>query len=189
MSGQRFTYLLRPNVFHPDHHAPGGLDTPPMTDTDYSSQLDTESEDGSLDTDSDIEQHPSVADGPLSTISEYHISTSPVLAIEPRSAVEDTDVELESDASLAVGMDGLSFLPAVLESIDNPAPQISSGQSLLCPWLCGHHHRQERATSSPSQSPACKSCCRKLQHLPHHSNLKDFSVPCHHQTFYNYLFS
>ncbi|TFK26541.1 hypothetical protein FA15DRAFT_279104, partial [Coprinopsis marcescibilis] len=36
----RLTYLLRPNVTRPDRRAPAGLDTPPATDLDYSSNPD-----------------------------------------------------------------------------------------------------------------------------------------------------
>ncbi|KIM91356.1 hypothetical protein PILCRDRAFT_762809 [Piloderma croceum F 1598] len=35
---QRLTYLLRPNITRPDFHARATLDTPPVTDLDYTSQ-------------------------------------------------------------------------------------------------------------------------------------------------------
>ncbi|KAJ7218116.1 hypothetical protein GGX14DRAFT_599781, partial [Mycena pura] len=49
VSGQRLTYLLRPNVAYvrisyPEFHVTMGIDTPPTTDMDFSSQLDSESE-------------------------------------------------------------------------------------------------------------------------------------------------
>lgn len=191
ISGQRFTYLLRPNVLYPDHRAPGGIDTPPVTDDDYSYQLDAESDRGSLDIDSDIDQHPNNTSRPLPSISEGRISTSPVLADEPWSPVEDADLELETDASLAAGLDRLSLLPDnVSESTHIPSPQMGShfdGRPFLHRRIRSHHRRQERSASSPSRSPARKSYYRDLRPLLHRS--KDFSLPPHHQTFYDYLFS
>jgi hypothetical protein len=161
-----------------------------MTDVDYSSQLDTESDNGSVDVDSDIEQHPSNIDGHLSTISEGDISTSSVLTNESWSVVERTDGGSESDA----GLDGLSLLPdAISESTCIPAPQLgthfaSDQQPSPHCRVRGHYCTQERSTSSPSPSPAYNSWFRDLQPLPH--QMKDFSLlHDHHQTFYDYLFS
>jgi hypothetical protein len=175
---------------YPDHHAPGGLDTPPMTDVDYSSQLDTESDHGSLDMDSDIERHPSNTDEPLSTISEGDISSPSVLANESWSVVDLTDGESEFDA----GLDGLSLLPdTISESTCIPAPRLgthftSEGHPSSHHRVCGHYRTQERSASSPSPSPAHNSWFRDLQPLSH--QMKDFSLlHDHHQTFYDYLFS
>jgi hypothetical protein len=187
ISGQRFTYLLRPNVVYPDYRAPVGLNTPPMTDVDYSSQLDTESDHGSLGIDSDME-HPMNTDGPLSTISESDVSTSPALAMEVSSAIEDADAEFKSDGGLAAGLDALSLLPDTVS--ESPAPRISSRferQSSLHRRVRGQHRWQGRSTSSPSRSPARKSCFRGLQPPPRHSK-EFFSLP-YHQTLYDYLFS
>ena len=189
ISGQRFTYLLRPNVVYPDHHAPSGLDTPPMTDVDYSSQLDTESDHESLDIDSDIEPYPTHADG-LSTISEDNGST--LTRNNPLSVFENADVESESDPRLTAGLNGLSLLcDTVSESTPNSASQIHShlnAHLLLHHQVGGHYHRREKSTSSPSQSPVQSSWFKDLEPLPHRS--KDFSlVHDHHQTFYDYLFS
>jgi len=191
ISGQRFTYLLRPNVLYPDHHAPDGINTPPMTDADYSSQLDTESDRGSLGIDSDVEQHPMDIDGPLSTISESDVSTSPAVAMEASSTIENVDVELESDGGLATGLNALSLLPDTVSELPNiHAPRIGSRfdrQSSLHRRVRGQHRQQERSTSSPSRSPAPKSCYRGLQPRTHHTKTY-FSSP-HHQTLYDYLFS
>ncbi|KAF8629835.1 hypothetical protein AX15_003201 [Amanita polypyramis BW_CC] len=44
VAGYRLTYLLRPNVTRPDHRAPAALDTPPVTDVDYSSHPESETD-------------------------------------------------------------------------------------------------------------------------------------------------
>ncbi|KAF9263414.1 hypothetical protein L218DRAFT_348707 [Marasmius fiardii PR-910] len=44
VSGRRLTYLLRPNVTRPDHSAATGVDTPPATDIDTSSQFASDSD-------------------------------------------------------------------------------------------------------------------------------------------------
>lgn len=41
-SDERLTYLLRPNVTRPDRRAPAALETPPVTDIDYSSNPETD---------------------------------------------------------------------------------------------------------------------------------------------------
>ncbi|KAJ6499357.1 hypothetical protein C8R45DRAFT_793754, partial [Mycena sanguinolenta] len=61
VSGLRLTYLLRPNVNYPAYHAAVGVDTPPATDVDLSSQLDTDSEFAS-DYDARSEAGGSIAD-------------------------------------------------------------------------------------------------------------------------------
>ena len=194
VSGQRLTYLLRPNVVYPDHHAPGGLDTPPMTDADYSSQLDAESDRGSLDLDSDIEQHPSNT-GLLSAISERNIPTSSVLDDEKWSTIdhEETDVESVSDAGLTASLDGLSLhADEVAEYTHRHIAASQYGSKLsrkrvLRRRLHSHHRRQNRSASSPSRSPTHTSCYKGLQSFSRRS--KDLPSSHHDdQTFYDYLF-
>ena len=173
---------------YPDHHAPGGLDTPPMTDADYSSQLDTESDHGSLDVDSDIEPYPTHANRSLSTISEDIISTLPVLANDPLSVSGDADVESEPDASLIAGLNRLSLSYNTLSDFTpNPASQTRHVDAHLFLRRQARHHRQERSTSSPSRSPVRHSWFKDRQPLPQRS--KDFPLHDHHQSFYDYLFS
>ncbi|KAJ3576746.1 hypothetical protein NP233_g219 [Leucocoprinus birnbaumii] len=50
----RLTYLLRPNVQKPDYAAVNNLETPPVTDADYSSQLDTTDVDSDFVSDRDL---------------------------------------------------------------------------------------------------------------------------------------
>jgi hypothetical protein len=109
-----------------------------MTDVDYSSELDTES-DG---LDSDTEEHLSNADGlSVNSVITLHFSANKL------PALEDTVMESGSDA----GLDGLSL------STHIPASQFD-GQPL------SSHSRQERASSS-SQRPIHNSCF-SLQHHP-----------------------
>ena len=71
VDGERLTYLLRPNVFRPDAAGAFSLETPPVTDIDYSSQL-SESDLVSSDAgDSDVEDRRAVhAPAALPVISE-----------------------------------------------------------------------------------------------------------------------
>ncbi|KAG6902763.1 hypothetical protein C0995_011911 [Termitomyces sp. Mi166 len=111
ISGRRLTYLLRPNVTRPDHYAIAALDTPPVTDLDYSSYADTESDRG-LETDSDTEQLPAGQASYLPVITEDYSLSSPRKA-PPRldedqwSVVGDTDLEgdeSDGDAELVTGI-------------------------------------------------------------------------------------
>ncbi|KAF8919933.1 hypothetical protein CPB85DRAFT_1429410 [Mucidula mucida] len=61
VSGERFTYLLRPNVTRPDFFAPAAIATPPVTDIDSSSQFDTESDFTDLDSFSEVDEVASLA--------------------------------------------------------------------------------------------------------------------------------
>ena len=65
-SAQRLTYLLRPNVTRPTHHAVPTLDTPPVTDLSELSatDFDTESELVSDRDASDVEGPSPSASGP-----------------------------------------------------------------------------------------------------------------------------
>ncbi|CAK5281488.1 unnamed protein product [Mycena citricolor] len=65
---QRLTYLLRPNVVHPGYHAASGLDTPPATDAELSSQHSDSEFASDFDGQSDFA---------MSTIEETPASRSP----------------------------------------------------------------------------------------------------------------
>jgi hypothetical protein len=92
-SNERLTYLLRPNVRNPDYGVISALETPPATDADYSSQIETSDVDSELISDrelieSDLEE-PVSNPRPLTTIpgdtlysiQEVSIPSSPRLAV------------------------------------------------------------------------------------------------------------
>ena len=160
MSGQRLTYLLRPNVTRPDFHATASLETPPVTDIDYSSQIDSESdvidsrsEAGESDAELEVPDP-----GSLSPISENLVPSSshaPHSAVlepmddEAWSIFWDTDAEGDesgSEASLAASIDSLSFQGDPDRTF---CPDLHTRQTFIHPrsW----HHRRGR---SPSHSPA-----------------------------------
>ncbi|TFK44259.1 hypothetical protein BDQ12DRAFT_640731 [Crucibulum laeve] len=105
---KRLTYLLRPNVTRPDHHAPATLNTPPVTDIDYSSHPESDI-DSDFISDRELERGiDSDAEGPpLSAIAESlpasPFSDSVPLGEENEDAwsmVEgDSDADIEADES------------------------------------------------------------------------------------------
>ncbi|KAG6920227.1 hypothetical protein DXG01_004996 [Tephrocybe rancida] len=192
LSGRRLTYLLRPNVTQPDHYAPNALDTPPVTDLDYSSHPDTESDRDGLETDSDVEQLPTGQASHLPAISEdgspvssSEITQQPLRADEDAwSLIGDTDVEGDesaSEAELVAGIDAVSL---------EPGPDTTPKSNIYLRQKAAHRRRiwpQDRANSSPSRSPVRRPFRRgPLRHnLPRSS-----SLPIHqHCSFYDYLFS
>jgi len=82
------TYLLRPNVTRPDRRAPAGLETPPVTDIDYSSTPETDSNiDSDFISDNDMESDVELNhDNPLPPIDE---SPNPALSSLPPVSEED----------------------------------------------------------------------------------------------------
>ena len=194
MSGRRYTYLLRPNVTRPDHHAAGTIDTPPTTDIDYSSYPDTELDSGGHETETDSDLEPPFASGPkpLTGISEEPspMSYPGAPAIGPdsdseASLPEDSDSEtheLGSDAGVADTMYSLS-LNSEADTVDNIT------------FRMGPFHRQQgslrrriwaqgrRAPSSPSRSPPRHPFRRKpLRYEPPR-------IGHHYKSFHDYLFS
>jgi len=152
-----------------------------MTDSDYSPQLDMESDQGSLDIDSDMEQNARNIDRPLSTISESEVS---VLTSELWSAVENADEELDSGAGLTAGLTGLSLLSDIIPE----STRIRVAETEPRYRVYGHHRRQERSTSSPSRSPQRQPCYKGLHYRRRGS--KELSLPHDlNKTFYDYLFS
>ncbi|KAG5639103.1 hypothetical protein H0H81_006692 [Sphagnurus paluster] len=192
LSGRRLTYLLRPNVTRPDHRAPGTLDTPPVTDFDWSSQLDTESDRGGLETDSDVEQLSAPHSTHMAAISEdFSPVSSPVippaahLDDEEWSIVGDTDIEGNesgSDADLVAGLGSFSLGSAVdaTPKADMYLRQQASMRRRAWP--------QGRAPSSPSRSPVRRPF--RQGPLRYEPRLSAPVLPLHHQqSFYDYLFS
>ncbi|GLB37698.1 hypothetical protein LshimejAT787_0407490 [Lyophyllum shimeji] len=195
-SGRRLTYLLRPNVTRPDHLAPRALDTPPVTDIDYSSQLDTESDRGGLETDSDVELPSSEQPRHLPAISENAsplsspiIQSPPTLDEEAWSIIGDTDGEGDesgSDADLASAVDSLSLTGAEQDLDATPKANHSLRQQAS---LRRRRWPQGRAPSSPSRSPARRSFRRGPLRFSQ-PRLNAPTLPLHrHQSFYDYLFS
>lgn len=88
VAGSRLTYLLRPNVTRPDHRAPTTLDTPPVTDIDYSSHPDSEA-----DILSDISEK--------GADSDMEVSRQPHASVGLSDIVEDIPGPRSVDASLA----------------------------------------------------------------------------------------
>ncbi|TFK68709.1 hypothetical protein BDN72DRAFT_878892 [Pluteus cervinus] len=96
VNGSRLTYLLRPNVIRPDHQLPHTLETPPSTDYNYSSQIDTDESDiDSIFSDEneigDLESVP-----PLACIPGLRESTD--------AAVGDRELDADSDAEAHVSV-------------------------------------------------------------------------------------
>lgn len=101
---ERLTYLLRPNVTHPDRRAAAALETPPVTDIDYSSNPETEDaidsdfvSDRDVD-DSDAELEPRMGRLRLAAIEESPIPGVPlalplVTEEEDWSHVEDSEFD------------------------------------------------------------------------------------------------
>ncbi|KAF8973014.1 hypothetical protein BDZ97DRAFT_1778762 [Flammula alnicola] len=147
-SEQRLTYLLRPNVTRPDHRAPAALETPPVTDIDYSSNPET---DDNIDSDfisdhdmeSDIELDHSTSHLPAIDESPNMSSlvSLPAVDEETWSHIEGEGTGGESDADefesgsefgSALGA-SVDFLQTRLEtlSLESPsAPAILESQIL-----------------------------------------------------------
>ncbi|KAF8070710.1 hypothetical protein FPV67DRAFT_1412852 [Lyophyllum atratum] len=196
LSGRRLTYLLRPNVTRPDHRAPGTLDTPPVTDIDYSSQPDTESDHGGLETDSDVDQPSLQRSTQLPAITEdYSPLSSPVISPPPHldseawSIIGDTDVEGDesaSDAELAAEVNSLSLSAADTDLDVTPKANIYLRQQAS---LRRRGWSQGRATSSPSRSPARRPFRRGPLRYDPPRLTKPTALALHQQqSFYDYLF-
>lgn len=199
---------MRPNVTRPDHHAPTTLDTPPVTDLDYSSHPDTDTDQLS-ELDSDMEHQPAPPSSQtLSAISEdASMPSSPTPASpfsddENWSVTEGSDIEGDesgNDAGLAASMEYLSLGPATAQgpystlSSDNDRTPCAD-PSLQAPMRSRvwdqRNSKQGRSASSPSRSPARRVFRRGLRPLcfdPPHK--RGFVLPPHHhQSFYDYLF-
>lgn len=202
VSGRRLTYLLRPNVTRPDHHAANTLDTPPVTDLDYSSHPDTDTDQLS-EVDSDIE-HPAPPSSihALAAISEDAAPTppSPLSDDESWSVIGVSDFEDDesgNDAGLAASVESLSLsaapAPGFTQSSDNdrtPRADLSVPSPLRSRVWEQRNGRQGRSASSPSRSPARRPFRRGLRPLRFDAPRKrGFILPAHHvQSFYDYLF-
>lgn len=118
-SDNRLTYLLRPNVTRPDRRAPAALDTPPITDLDYSSNPDT---DNNVDSDfvsereleSDVELDGDI-NFTLPAIKEASLPVSPILSPVGGGAWSLIEEETDDDSQVDDFESGSEF-----ESVDIP---------------------------------------------------------------------
>jgi hypothetical protein len=177
----RLTYLLRPNVTRPDHHARGTLDTPPTTDIDYSSHAESNIDSDFLsdrDFESDVEPVPpspalsansESSAGSVANKSNWNRGLSPVEE-PPNSDVEswslvDADADVESSNELEMeieqGMEELTLQPVAEDNgdADRTVTQIGMSPQALRPShrpypLTASSRRMMRSASSPSRSPA-----------------------------------
>ncbi|KAJ6609860.1 hypothetical protein B0H10DRAFT_1812665 [Mycena sp. CBHHK59/15] len=188
VSGQRLTYLLRPNVNYPEFHDRIGLDTPPTTDIDLSSQLDTDSEFAS-DHDGRSEAGESVVESahePLSTIVEDSIPPSDPppghhsAADDDWSVVGDTDTDSDEVGDESGFGQSIDSLPLPLSG---PPDETLVVQHRLAQLSLRSRIYQTRSTSSPSRSPARLSRRSQFALAPsiHPINRR--------KSFYEYLFS
>jgi hypothetical protein len=173
----RLTYLLRPNVTRPDRRAPAALDTPPITDLDYSSNPDT---DNNLDSDfvsendleSDIELD-SDANLTLPAIKEVSQPVSPALPpvsesgwslvdeeTDDDSLVDDIESGSEFEAAESIlhsGVEALSLVsqPSVpsTQPPDHALTGIRSHPLRDSPSARRREWTSTRSPSSPSRSP------------------------------------
>ncbi len=163
VSGERFTYLLRPNVTRPDFFAPAAIATPPVTDIDSSSQFDTESDFTDLDSFSEVDEVASLA------------------ASSRESLVHVTEHDSEEAWSVSGGTDLEADLPEQVISPliyltldDTPRRQLPIRARPRIP-----NQTVMRSSSSPSRSPV------RLSFIPRPRPTAASSKP----SFYAYLFS
>lgn len=219
MAGFRLTYLLRPNVTRPDHRAPTTLDTPPVTDIDYSSHPDSEtdilSDISEKGAESDVEA--SRESGALSVIVEDmpgpksadaspadSVNEDPVLVqddIDDMSEAADIDDSASEPGYIAIKLSSLS-----IESRQD-SPELVSGE--LGPdsalqtlpqhppiysrqTLAARRRMWTRSASSPSRSPARTMAYRRLTAQRHYKAPKSTVAALggtRSQMFYDYLYS
>jgi len=129
------TYLLRPNVTRPDRRVPAGLETPPVTDFDYSSNPET---DGNIDSDfiSDNDMESDVElnhNNPLPAIDESPnpaLSSLPPVSEDEWSQIEEGNMgEYDSDEFYS-GLEGASALSASIDVLQ-PRLEVLSLESPL----------------------------------------------------------
>lgn len=160
-SDNRLTYLLRPNVTRPDRTASAALDTPPITDLDYSSNPDT---DNNLDSDfvseheleSDIELDGNVT---LPAIKEASLPVSPVLPPVTEDVWSPVDEQTDDDALVDDSESGSEFesVDSILRVEAPEDPDHTMTEIRFHPLRDSPSRRREwtstRSPSSPSRSP------------------------------------
>ncbi|KAF7321338.1 Methyltransf-25 domain-containing protein [Mycena kentingensis (nom. inval.)] len=162
-SGERITFLLRPNVAMPSFNANAGLETPPVTDLDLSSQLDSDSEFAS---DPDIRSEVGGDVDRMSTIREDAVASPPPLSEDEWSVVD------ENESNLAQSVESLD--PDATLVVERRFAAMSLRSRAALPQI--------RSSSSPSRSPV----------RPRSRFLLQQSSPTKRHTprsFYEFLFS
>ncbi|KAH9484991.1 hypothetical protein JR316_0001895 [Psilocybe cubensis] len=122
----RMTYLLRPNVTRPDRRAPASLETPPVTDIDYSSNPDTDI-DSDFISDRDVESDMELDSRPrahhLTAIDESPASvTAQLPSLDEEDSWSQVDEDGESDfdgfdSTSEFGSASIEFLHPRLEAL------------------------------------------------------------------------
>ncbi|EJF65508.1 hypothetical protein DICSQDRAFT_144145 [Dichomitus squalens LYAD-421 SS1] len=206
-SGQRLTYLLRPNVTRPTRYAAPTLDTPPVTDLSELSatDLDTESEivsdRGDLsDAEGPSAPAPSHALSAIVEGSDASAPASPRLVPVPSAALDsdgwsvvgESDAEAEGDMSAPEPEGDLVGSVASLSVSDAEggidlertplADRRRQGPDVLRSRLL---ERQRRSASSPSRSPARRAPPRAKQRMNPAVRLQLTG----RRSFYDYLFA
>ncbi|OCH93721.1 hypothetical protein OBBRIDRAFT_724120 [Obba rivulosa] len=189
-SGQRLTYLLRPNVTRPNFQAPICLDTPPTTDlesafdseSDLLSERDFHSDTGDSDIDADV--RPRTDAHTLSIIAESN--PSPPLAKPALDSASDSWSVVDADADIEAGDSEGEGLSASVDSLSimdvNATPRADPRrrQAALRSHIWDH---RRRSASSPSRSPA-------RRHLQRPSPRIEPPLPDSlSRSFYDYLFA
>jgi hypothetical protein len=191
-SGQRLTYLLRPNVTKPDFRATSLLDTPPVTDLSaHEVHTDTES-----DFVTDADARSLVEADALSAIASGDEAASIGGDSRPRSPMpEDLETwsvidEADAEADESGGENGLVESIASLtlsEDIDaTPRPLAALRQRAF--RAGAWDGRNGRSASSPSRSPARRAAARRA----HAGSLARAQLPVKARgpvSFYDYLFA
>ncbi|KAG5723617.1 hypothetical protein E4T56_gene18174 [Termitomyces sp. T112] len=191
ISGRRLTYLLRPNVTRPDQYAIAAIVTPPVTDLDYTSYADTESDRGGFETDSETEQLPSGETSHLPVITEGPPSPRLPRRLDEGqwSVVGETDLEGDesgSDAELITNIGPLDPRPTDSNNTASKSDDLYLRQSYLRQRALRRRSSQDSTDSSPSRSPVK----RPFRRVPLGEQPR-LPRPLFHQqhSFYDYLFS
>ncbi|KIL65847.1 hypothetical protein M378DRAFT_76282 [Amanita muscaria Koide BX008] len=163
VAGFRLTYLLRPNVTRPDHRAATALDTPPVTDIDYSSHPESD-----LDFLSDLSEKAADSDMELSerhdldtnVEEEEPVAPAPTLVEDRPTDVPQGDViSLSEDSASQVGYVAVKLASLSVNSEKRrPDGEVCSDEpGVTAPHWYGKstcRRMWSRSTSSPSRSPA-----------------------------------
>ncbi|KAF5316915.1 hypothetical protein D9611_003856 [Ephemerocybe angulata] len=190
---ERLTYLLRPNVTRPDHHARGALDTPPTTDLDYHSNTESNIDSDFIsdrDFESDVEPPPSSP--ALSRIDEP-LREDVDSDVDSWSLLGDADVESGSELEpieVAVGSLTLDAPQNAGETDEDPDRTMTSPQLRPShrPYpLSASSRRMLRSASSPSRSPVRVRPGRRRGGLGN-AMARANSGPNFKRTLYEYIF-
>jgi len=123
-SDSRLTYLLRPNVTRPDRRAPAGLETPPVTDIDYSSNPETDDNiDSDFISDRDVESDVELDHNTLPAIEE---SPNPALSPLPEDEWSHIEEENVGESDFDEFDSGSEAASALSTSVDVLRPRLEA---------------------------------------------------------------